>query len=641
MDLQIQNPLEVLNRYWNFPAFRHLQKDIIDSVLSGRDTLALLPTGGGKSICYQVPALCLPGVCLVISPLIALMQDQVLRLKSLGIEAACIHSGMHFKEIENILSNARYGSLKILYLSPERLASKNFQEFLEALNYSFIAIDEAHCIAQWGHDFRPSYLKISGLRNFTDKPFLALTATATQYAKSEIIQQLKLKDVAIHEMSFRREQLSFVIKEDEQKKDTLYHLLGKQKESAIIYTRNRRMTVEISELLQSRGFSSNYYHAGLASADRLVRQQEWIDNKSQIIVATNAFGMGIDKPDVRIVIHLDLPQGIEEYYQEAGRAGRDQKRAYAVLLYNNQDVSRLIRQWEDMFPEIQEIKNCYKYLSIYFDIATGSVMDQSKDFDLAGFTQQFKLPVEKTLNALKILEQGGFIQMTDGVMVSSKLQIIASKDELLLYREKDQFLDELIQCLLRSYEGIFSTAVSINESAVARICKVDLSKVIKALRYLHLEEVIKYNEAKNKPQILILNERVKSDDLQIDKQWYFKRKELLKERLQSMLGFLETKQCRQVYIMNYFGQANKEDCGICDNCLNKNLGKPDAETKKRWKQKIIQLLQTEHEMFYRNILKQFPSNKQAWVEEIIKEMIAENEMTRKHELLILNSRTKN
>ncbi len=635
MDTQIQNPLDILRKYWNYPAFRNLQNEIIESILSGKDTLALLPTGGGKSICYQVPALCLPGVCLVISPLIALMQDQVTRLKSLGIDAACIHSGMHRKEIENAISNARYGSLKILYLSPERLASKNFQEFLEDVKFSFIAVDEAHCIAQWGHDFRPSYLKIAELRNFTDKPFLALTATATPYAKSEIIQNLKMKDVAVYEMSFKREQLSFVIKEDEQKKDTLLHLIKKQKESVIIYARNRRLTVEIAELLRSHQFTANYYHAGLVNADRLIRQQDWIDNKLQIIVATNAFGMGIDKPDVRMVIHLDLPQGIEEYYQEAGRAGRDHKRAYAVLLYHQQDVNRLIKQWEDMFPDILEIKTCYKYLSIYFDIATGSVMDESKDFDLVDFSQQFKLQVEKTLNALKILEQSNFIQMTDAVLIPSKIQITASQNELNGYRENDHFLDEILQTILRTYEGIFTAPVQIQENAIARICKKDLDKVVKSLRYLHNENVIQYQESKSKPQILILNQRLKSDLIEIDEQWYQKRKALLKERLQKMIDFLKTQECRQKFITSYFGQKDEVDCGICDNCLNKNLGTIDAETKKRWKEIIQNRLSGVSGMFYRDLLKLFPSNKQIWVEAIIKEMIAENEILRKQEYLCI------
>lgn len=638
MDIQIQNPLDVLGKYWNFPAFQNLQKDIIDSILSGKDTLALLPTGGGKSICYQVPALCLPGVCIVISPLIALMQDQVAKLKSLGIEAACIHSGLHFKQIENIISNAKFGTLKILYLSPERLASKNFQGILEAVNISFIAIDEAHCIAQWGHDFRPSYLKIAALRSITDKPFLALTATATPYAKNEIIQHLKMVDVAVFEMSFKREQLSFVIKEDEQKRDTLLHLLRKQKESVIIYMRNRRMTVEISDLLRSHQFIVNYYHAGLSHSERLIRQEEWIENKSQIMVATNAFGMGIDKPDVRMVVHLDLPQGLEEYYQEAGRAGRDQQRAYAVLLYHHQDVSRLIKQWEDMFPSLPEIKNCYKYLSIYFDIATGSVMEESRDFDLLEFSQQFKLPIEKTLNALKILEQSSFIQMTDAVLIPSKIQILVSSQELNIYRDKDPFLEELLQTILRTYEGIFSTAIQIQESALARLCNVSFEKIIKALQYLHNEVVLQYQESKNKPQIQILHQRLHSNLIEIDEQWYLKRKAILKERMEKMLEFLKTKECRQVFITRYFGQDNQDDCGICDNCLTNNLGNIDGETKIIWREKIIQLLNSRQEILYRDLLKKFPFNKQSWAENVIQEMIAENEIIRNQERLTIHQR---
>lgn len=638
--MQSQDPIDILKKYWKFNTFRNLQSDIIQSILSGRDTLALLPTGGGKSICYQVPAMCLPGVCLVISPLIALMQDQVARLKSMGIEAACIHSGMHRREIENLLSNAMYGSLKILYLSPERLASQGFQNYLEEIKFSFVAVDEAHCIAQWGHDFRPSYLKIANLRSLTDKPILALTATATPYAKAEIIEHLKLKNVAVFEMSFRREQLSFIVREEEQKNNLLIHLLKKQNESVIIYTRNRRMTAEIADQLKARGFSADSYHAGLSYALRSERQDHWIANKTRIMVATNAFGMGIDKPDVRMVIHLDLPQGLEEYYQEAGRAGRDQKRSYAILLYHQQDVNRLIKQWEDMFPGIQEIKDCYKYLSIYFDIATGAVMDESKDFDLLDFSKQFHLPVEKTINALKILEQSNFIQMTDGVLISSKIQIVASTPELNSYRKSDSFLDELIQSLLRTYEGIFTAPVSINENVLARMCNQGLEKVIKALRYLGNEGLIEYQESKNKPQILILSARLRSDLIEIDQQWYAKRKSILKERLQKMLEFLETGECRQKYITAYFGQNTTENCGICDNCLKNSLGEPDELTKTAWKQKIINLVGNNKGMFYRDLLREFPFNKQVWAENIIRTMIAENELERKHEFLSISTRLK-
>ncbi len=633
MDLKDKSPGSILKSYWGYSEFRHLQEEIIDSVLSGKDTLALLPTGGGKSLCYQVPALCLEGICLVISPLIALMQDQVSRLKSLQIDAACVHSGMHYREIDNVLSTALYGSLKILYISPERLASSSFMNVLSEIKISFVAIDEAHCISQWGHDFRPAYLKISELREWCDKPFLALTATATPYVKQEIVQHLKLNSPELFEMSFRREQLSIVVKEEEQKNDTLLHLLKNQKESVIIYTRNRRQTVEIAKLLQKNQHAASYYHAGLSSAERATVQEDWIQNKTRIIVSTNAFGMGIDKPDVRMVIHLDLPQGIEEYYQEAGRAGRDQKRAYAVLLYHQQDINNTITQWEELFPEPEEIKNCYKYLSIYFDIATGSVMEESKDFDILEFISKFKLPLQKTLNALKILQQSNFIVMTDSVLVSSKIQILGTKGEINEYRQRDEKIDNLIQALLRTYEGIFSVPVQIQESLLARICKMELNQIILVLKFLHNEQLIQYQESRNKPQLLILNQRLKSDQIEIDEVWYKKRKAILKERLQNLLSFIKTTTCRQRFITDYFGQKLPTDCGICDNCLEKKSDHPDNKTMEVWTKNILEFIKQHQSVYYRDVLKRFPMNKKSWVEEILKNLIAENQIIRRQEKL--------
>ncbi|MBK6544144.1 MAG: RecQ family ATP-dependent DNA helicase [Saprospiraceae bacterium] len=636
MDAHPLDPEVVLQKYWGYSEFRNLQKDIIHSILEGRDTIALLPTGGGKSICYQVPALCLPGVCLVISPLIALMQDQVSRLKNIGIEAAHIHSGMKRRDIETVFLNAKYGSLKLLYISPERLESKESKDNLASTNISFVAIDEAHCIAQWGHDFRPSYLKIGQLREFLKVPFLALTATATPYAKQEIVTHLKMQNCVFFEMSFKRDNLSIIVNEDEQKLDSLVHILKNQKESAIVYTRNRRQTVEFAKYLQLNKLSATFYHAGLESQIRFKTQEKWLANDTKIIVATNAFGMGIDKPDVRVVIHMDLPQGIEEYYQEAGRAGRDQKKSYAILLYTQQDIGRLQSQWDDLFPQIEEIKTCYKYLGIYFDIAVGSEMLEAKEFDMIAFCQKFRLSPARILSALKILEQSAYIILTDSIFVSSRLHITCSTTVLSGYLNQDPVIDQIMQSVLRMYEGIFSAPVSIQETTISKLCNKEVETVISILHYLHKEEVLIYQESKSKPQIIFTNIRLKSNEVVIDKPWYEKRKNILKERVQQLIRFIETKKCRQAFISAYFGQDDDSSCGICDNCLRLNLGKIDSNTKLLYRKKIKLALSSGNFLFYRDLLKLFPFNKRFWVEELIQEMLAENELIRNQEQIYIN-----
>ncbi len=604
--------------------------------MQGKDTLALLPTGAGKSICYQVPAICLPGVCIVISPLIALMQDQVSRLKSLGVQAAAIYSGMHRSEMEAILSRARFGDLKLLYVSPERLVAKDFQEFIQNAPVSFIAVDEAHCISQWGHDFRPAYLKISKLREFSKAAILALTATATPRTRDEIILQLKQVQPSIFETSFRRENLSLLIYEEEQKMEALINFLKPIKESVIIYSRNRRQTVDLARMLVQAGFKADAYHAGMEASLRLQKQKDWIENKIQIIVATNAFGMGIDKSDVRLVMHLDLPQGLEEYFQEAGRAGRDREKAYAALLYNQQDIDRLKQNYIDSFPTEETIREIYRFLALQFEIPEGAVTMDSFDFDLVEFCKRFHLKPLICLNALKILEQNEFIVLTDAVSSPSRVQLIADREMLESYRQQDQKLDKLVMALLRNYEGIFSVAVQIQESSLASICQEDKQAILKMLQYLHSEQVLDYRPARNNPQILFLYSRMKSTDLRINKTNYKLQKERMWIRIESLLGFLQTPHCRQIFISSYFGQDSKEDCGICDNCLSKKMGKPDKELKMKWKELIRQYLGKKETMSYREILHLFPLNKRSWVEGIVEEMVAEQELVRQYEMLRLN-----
>jgi ATP-dependent DNA helicase RecQ len=630
------DPLEILQKYWSYPDFRSPQREIIDSILSGKDTVALLATGAGKSICFQVPALCLPGVCLVISPLIALMQDQVARLKELGIQAAAIHSGMHWNEMDAVLSRARYGDLKLLYLSPERLETKDSLEAIQSIPISLIAVDEAHCISQWGHDFRPAYLKIAGIREYTKAPILALTATATQKTREEICTHLKLVAPAVFETSFRRKNLSLLLYEEEQKMEALLHFLKPIKESAIVYSRNRRQTIVLAQFLVQSGISARGYHAGLSTTDRNQIQKDWIANKTQVVIATNAFGMGIDKPDVRLVVHLDLPQGLEEYFQEAGRAGRDQKKSYAVLLYNQQDINRLQQQWIDQFPDEDYIREVYRCLALHYEIPEGAITNESFDFDVLEFSKRFKFKPLICLNALKILEQNERIALTEGIRSPSRLQIIADIETLNSYRNRDPKLDLLIQALFRNYEGIFSVAVQIQEQSLVSICQLDLEKIIQLLKYLHSEQLVDYHPAGNKPQVLFINTRIRSTVLTINKVLFQQQKERMKFRIQWMLDLLSTNKCRQVFIAMYFGQESGSDCGMCDNCLAKTLGKPDKQLYLKWKQLILDALNTKPSMTYREILHLFPINKKSWVESIVQDMVLEQDLIRQHELIRLN-----
>ncbi len=625
------DPKEVLQKYWSYPDFRSPQKEIIESILAGKDTLALLPTGAGKSLCYQVPALCIQGVCVVISPLIALMQDQVQRLKSLDIQAAAIHSGMHWKEIEAVLSRARYGDLKLLYLSPERLEAKDFIEFLNSIPISLIAVDEAHCISQWGHDFRPAYLKIAKLREFSKAPILALTATATRKTSEEIITHLNLKNQIVYETSFRRENLSLLIYEEEQKMDALMHFVKPINESIIVYSRNRRQTIELSRHLRQMGISASGYHAGLSTVERNQIQKDWIDNKIQVVVATNAFGMGIDKPDVRLVLHLDLPQGLEEYFQEAGRAGRDQKKSYAVLLYHEQDVSRLQQQWIDQFPDEAFIREVYRCLALQFEVPEGAIASESFDFDLVDFSKRFKFKPLICLNALKILEQNELISLTESIQTPSRVHIVADMETLNSYRKSDPKMNQMIQALLRNYEGIFSVAVQIQEQSLSSICQLDREQIIQFLKYLDAEQVLVYKASSSLPQILFVNTRIRSTELKINKKLYQQQKDRMHERIQCMLDFIRTKLCRQAFISKYFGQEPGSDCGLCDNCLTKSLGNPDKNLKIKWKQLILEALKAKSTMNYREILHLFPMNKKSWVEIIILEMLLEQVVIRQHE----------
>lgn len=641
MEQPPQDPIAVLRKYWGYDRFRPFQEDIIRSVLEGRDTVALLPTGGGKSLCYQVPALCNPGLCVVISPLIALMEDQVRRLRDLNIDAAALHSGMHSREVDLVLSNARFGQLKLLYMAPERLTTARMQEYLRILDIRFYAIDEAHCIAQWGHDFRPSYLNIAQCRDWSPKAnFLALTATATPETRHEIASQLQLRDPRWFEMSFRRANLSIVVREEENKRDFMLHLLRKIRACSLVYVRNRKLTETLSQFLKQRGLAAEAYHAGLEPSVRSERQERWISGKTPVMVATNAFGMGIDKADVRLVHHLDLPPGLEEYFQEIGRAGRDQQAAYAVLCYTRGDATRLREEWELQFPTLEELREIYKLLAVHLQIATGVEMEESVDFDVSAFCARFHIKPAKVLPALRILEQSGKIVVSDALYRPSRIHFIASDEDLRQAMSGDPGVESLIKTMLRSYEGIFHYAVPIDEYQLARGLSTPVESLLFTLRKLQAEGLLRYQEAKTRPQLLFLGERERSSDLMIDKAWYDRRKALLKARMEGMLRFVETDQCRQVFISTYFGQQEPEPCGMCDNCRMARQAVADAGTLAKWRTAIMRQILEKGSCSLREILYRFPINRRPEIESLVENLVAEGTLRRHWDILSLNDSAK-
>jgi len=574
---------DILNQYWGFDSFRPLQEDIINSVLSGNDMLALMPTGGGKSLCYQVPAMITDGLCLVISPLIALMKDQVENLRRKGITAFAIYSGMSRKEVINCFKVASESNCRFLYVSPERLETSLFKEYLPGLAISLIAVDEAHCISQWGYDFRPPYLRIAALREeLPDVPVLALTASATPDVQNDICDKLNFKDSKIFRQSFERPNLSYSTFKVDSKINKIHEILRKVPGSAIIYCKSRKRTKEISELLSLQNISSNYYHAGLVQEERNKKQEDWIHNRTRIIVSTNAFGMGIDKPDVRVVIHADAPDCLENYYQEAGRAGRDGKTAYAVLLYDDRDLFELEEMAAIRFPSLEEIRNVYQAVANYLQIPTGSGEGRYYDFDITDFIKKFKLTSHTTLYSLKALEQEGWLSFNEQVFLPSRVMFTTNKDHLYEFETSYPQLEPCIKSLLRAYEGIFDQSTSISERVLAGMMKSEPEEVKKLLFELHRFGIIEYNPQKDTPQIMLLHNRIKAEDISINMAAYNKRKDQFRARIKQLTEFIrEEAECRSRIIGSYFGDNKIRACGICDNCLRQKavtLSKEEFET---------------------------------------------------------------
>lgn len=565
------NPSDILKKYWGYTQFRPLQEEIIQSVSKGTDTLALLPTGGGKSICFQVPAMLSEGLCIVVTPLIALMKDQVANLQKRNIPAVAIYAGMYYQDVEKLLEEARRGKYKFLYLSPERLQSKRFLEYCDGMPVNLLAIDEAHCISQWGYDFRPAYLEIATIRNYFPRvPLLALTASATPKVQKDICEKLLMKQPAVFTKSFARHNLSYSVIEEDNKPGKLKHILQRVQGSAIVYCRNRKRTREVAEMLEQSGIAATYYHAGLTGEERAVRQELWLNNRIRVMACTNAFGMGIDKPDVRVVIHYDATDGLESYYQEAGRAGRDEKKSYAVLMYQQQELTEMVRMMELQFPEAGEIREVYQCLVNYLQVAVGSAEGIYYDFDINDFVRKFELNITTAYSALKILEQEGILQLSESVFMPSRVEFIISKQTLYDFTDMQPAYDPLLQTLLRTYEGIFDTPVPVYEKQVARLMRKPESQIIEWLQQLHQRRILKYNQRKEEPQLCFTQERVSAQHLRIDTNRIKERMKVYKARLDAMIDYIQNREvCRTQMLVRYFGEKNTADCGVCDVCIEK------------------------------------------------------------------------
>lgn len=587
------NETEILKQYWGYTTFRPLQQDIIQSVLDGKDTMALLPTGGGKSLCFQIPAMVKEGICIVVSPLIALMKDQVENLKARGINAVAIYAGMGKREIDILLDNCIYGPVKFLYLSPERLLSDLVRTRISYMNVNLFAIDEAHCISQWGYDFRPPYLQLSSLREIhPDVPFIALTATATQFVRQDIVEKLEMRDPKVFVQSFARKNLSYVVFDLEDKYKKLLEIVKNVRGSGLVYVRNRRETVEVAMFLRRNGISADFYHAGVEPIQRSGKQEAWKANRIAVMVATNAFGMGIDKPDVRFVVHLDLPESLEAYYQEAGRAGRDEKRSFAVLLANASDRKALQAKYTDSFPSVEEIKKTYHYLGSYFQLAYGAGEGVSFGFDLADFCKKFNLGVIKTMGALKFLEHDGYVTLSENIFLPSRLLFTAGNEDVYRFQIENSGYDMLIKTILRAYGGMFDHYAQINESDLAKKLGLSFYDVQRLLNNLQDQGLISYLPRCDQPQLQFTLARVDQLHLDTDVKYIALRKKIQAEQISAVLAYAATSVCRSIQLLAYFDEPNADKCGVCDVCLAEKRNTDLAELTDKIDFEIATLLQT-------------------------------------------------
>ncbi|MDD6254322.1 MAG: ATP-dependent DNA helicase RecQ [Candidatus Cryptobacteroides sp.] len=563
-------PIDILSEYWGYTSFRPMQEKIVETALQDRDVLAILPTGGGKSVCFQVPAMMKDGIALVITPLIALMKDQVQNLKDRGIKALAVYAGMNRREVDLALNNAAYGDFKFLYLSPERLGTQLFQSYLQVMNISYIVVDEAHCISQWGYDFRPDYLQIGKLREMTGAPVIALTATATPEVADDIMEKLRFKEKNLLKSGFERPNLSYIVRRCEDKTGQLLGICNGVKGSGIVYVRSRQKTEETAAMLQAQGISASFYHAGLTHLVRTSRQAEWKSGKIRIMVCTNAFGMGIDKPDVRFVVHLDVPDSPEAYFQEAGRAGRDGNSSYAVLIWNAVDIRRLNQIEAVTFPTLEYIEDIYHKVHAFFDIAYGQGKGRQLRFDIAEFCSRFRLSRAPVFYAMRYLEREGHWTFSEDLEVPTRVRIIVERDELYNVEFDDPALPGLLESLMRKCEGIFSFTVPVDEEFFSEKCGVTVPQLRQMLYKLSLQHIIRYVPGERSDVLFLHNERLAEGNVGLSPQRYKMLKETAHRRMAAMVDYVSGNDiCRSRYLLEYFGQKETVDCGKCDVCRSK------------------------------------------------------------------------
>ena len=617
---------DILKQYWGYPSFRPMQEDIVDSVVEGKDTLALLPTGGGKSICFQVPAMTMEGICIVITPLISLMKDQVMHLKKIGIPAAAIFTGMHHNQVEIVYNQAVFGMLKFLYVSPERLMTDMFIEALKKMKVNLLAVDESHCISQWGYDFRPPYLKIAEIREYIpNTPVMALTATATPAVVEDIQYRLNFKERNVFQTSYERKNVTYNVIHDADKFGVMYRLFKRMdKGSGIVYVRSRKRTKIIADWLQSAGISASFYHAGLDAKTRDYRQQLWMNGTIKVIVATNAFGMGIDKPDVRLVVHLDIPDSLEAYFQEAGRAGRDLQPSEAFMIVAENDIDRLKDNIKNTYPELKKIRMIYEALGNYLQIPIGSGKNQSYNFDINDFCNAYNLSLLEVFNTIQLMEREGYIATSEALSSPSKIHIKAGREDLYRFQIEYQEFDTIIKYMLRNLPGVLSDFVNIREETISIKTGLSVEMIIKQIERLEKLDFLTYIPRNDKPQIFYLTERLNISNISLSEDVYKNRKEDADRRLQSVIDFVNNDEiCRSVQLLRYFGENIKNTCGRCDVCSSRNRNDIDNKEYKIISDIIISELKENSAPIY-EVVNNIKTYKEEKIVETIRWMVDNN-----------------